>query len=110
MYAQDLVGQNFMDARTIFTKYIYHPIHFSTMSYNHMLLIKAMISSNNPNTCTGWQKSISADFREVFDKFNKAYAQNISPEDFKAINETLYSTRDRVFSKLMTRVIHQNMA
>ena len=53
-----------------------------------------MISFDDANTRQErWRTDRSAAFRETFEEFNKCCSKNMSPNDYIAIDETLYPTR-----------------
>ena len=77
-----------------------HPIVSASMSFNRLVFIKAMISFDDANTRQEtWQKDRFAAFREIFEEFNKCCTKNMSPDDYIAIDETLYPTRGGISFK-----------
>ena len=46
-----------------------------------------------------WRTDTFATFREIFEEFNICCAKNMSPDDYIAINETLYPTRSGISFK-----------
>ena len=93
-YARGLLGQNFLKLRRLFSVDVGHPIFSASMSFNRLVFIKAMISFDDANTRQErWRTDRFAAFREIFEEFNKCCAKNMSPDDYIAIDETLYPTR-----------------
>ena len=77
-----------------------HPIFSASMSFNRLVFIKAMISSDYANTRQErWRSDRFAAFREIFEEVNKCCAKNMSPDDYIAIDETLYPTRGGISFK-----------
>ena len=99
-YARGLLGQNFLKLRRIFSVDVGHPIFSASMSFNRLVFIKAMISFDDANTRQErWRTDRFAAFREIFEEFNKCCAKNMSPDDYIAIDETLYPTRGGISFK-----------
>ena len=99
-YARGLLGQNFLKLRRLFSVDVGHPIFSASMSFNRLVFIKAMISFDDANTRQEpWQKDRFAAFREIFEEFNKCCTKNMSPDDYIAIDETLYPTRGGISFK-----------
>ena len=46
-----------------------------------------------------WNTDKFAAFRSVFERFNQAYTNNMSPDDYVAIDETLYLTKGQTLFK-----------
>ena len=56
--------------------------------------IKAMISFDDANMRQEqWSTDRFAAFRKILEEFNKCYPKNMSPDDYIAIDETLYPKR-----------------
>ena len=93
-YARGLLEQNFLKLRRLFSVVVGHPIFSASMSFNRLVFIKAMISFDDANKrqerC---RTGRFAAFREIFGEINKCCAKNMSPENYIAIDETLYPTR-----------------
>ena len=99
-YARGLLGQNFLKLRRLFSVDVGHPIFSASMSFNRLVFIKAMISFDDANTRQEtWQTDRFAAFREIFEEFNKCCTKNMSPDDYIAIDETLYPTRGGISFK-----------
>ena len=76
-----------------------------------MLLIKAMLTFHNPETRQErWKTDKFAAFRSGFKRFNETCTNNMSPDDYVAIDETLYPTKVGSYSRLTTEISQQNMA
>ena len=74
------------------------------MSFNRLVFIKAMTSFNDTNTRQErWRTDRFAAFREIFEDFNKHCAKNMSPDDYIAIDETLYRTRGGISFKIYNK-------
>ena len=98
-YSRGLLGQNSLKLR-LFSVDVGHPIFSESMIFNRLVFIKAMISFDDANTRQErWQKDRFAAFREIFEEFNKCCAKNMSPDDYIAIDETLYRTRGGISFK-----------
>ena len=70
------------------------------MSFNRLVFIKAIISFDDANMRQErWQTARFSAFRETFEEFNKCCAKNMSPDDYIAIDETLYPTRGGILFK-----------
>ena len=79
---------------------VVHPISSASMSFNRLVFIKAMISFDDANTRQErWRTDRFAAFREIFEEFNKCCTKNMSPDDYIAIDETLYPTRGGISFK-----------
>ena len=99
-YARGLLGQNFLKLRRLFSVDVGHPIFSASMSFNRLVFIKAMISFDDANTRQErWRTDRFAAFREIFEEFNKCCTKNMSPDDYIAIDETLYPTRSGISFK-----------
>ena len=99
-YARGLLGQNFLKLRQLISVDVGHPIFSASMSFNRLVFIKAMISSDNANTRQErWRSDRFAAFREIFEEVNKCCAKIMSPDDYIAIDETLYPTRSGISFK-----------
>ena len=99
-YARGLLGQNFLKLRRLFSVDVGHPIFSASMSFNRLVFMKAMISFDDANTRQEqWRTDRFAAFREIFEEFNKCCAKNMSPDDYIAIDETLYPTRGGISFK-----------
>ena len=95
-----LLGQSFLKLTRLFSVDVVHPIFSASMSFNRLVFIKAMISFDDANTRQEtWLKDRFAAFREIFEEFNKCCAKNMSPDDYIAIDETLYPTRSGISFK-----------
>ena len=49
-YARGFLGQKFLKLRRLFSVGVGHPMFSASMSFNHLVFIKAMISFDDPNT------------------------------------------------------------
>ena len=99
-----MLGQNFLKLRRLFSVDVGHPIFSASMSFNRLVFIKAMISFDDANTRQEtWQKDRFAAFREIFEEFNKCCTKNMSPDDYIAIDETLYPTRGGISLKTYSK-------
>ena len=100
LYARGLLGQNFLKLRQLFSVDVGHPIFSASMSFSCLVFIKAMISFDDANMRQErWRTDRFAAFTEIFEEFNKFCANNMSPDDYIAIDETLYSTRGGILFK-----------
>ena len=67
------------------------------MILNRFRLIRRMITFDDSTTRNDrWKKDKFSVFREVFEMFNKQCARRYLPDDFLAIDETLYPTRGSI--------------
>ena len=74
-------------------------IFSASMSFNRLVFIKAMTPFDANTRQERQQTDRFAVFREILDEFNKCCTKNISPDDYIAIDETLYSTRGGISFK-----------
>ena len=89
MYVRGLVSQNQLQAKRLISNEICHPIFSATTSYNHMLFVKAMLTFDDPETRQErWKTDRFAAFRSVLERLNEAYTNNMSRDDYVAIDET----------------------
>ena len=92
-YARGLLHHNLMDIENLFSEKVGHQIYSSTISLNLFKFMKRMITFNDSTTRNDrWKKDKFSAFREVLEMFNKQCARNYLPDDFLAIDETLYPT------------------
>ena len=82
-----------MDIENLFSEKVGHQIYSSTISLNLFKFMKRMITFGDSTTRNDrWKKDKFSAFREVLEMFNKQCARNYLPDDFLAIDETLYPT------------------
>ena len=90
-YARDLHGQNFLKLRRLSSVDVGHPIFSASISLNRLVFIKAIIFFDDANTQQErWRTDKFAAFRKVYEEFNKCCTKNMSPDNYIAIEETLY--------------------
>ena len=90
----DLPAINVLDLKRNFIEYIRHPIFCSVFNYKHYVLIKAMIIFDDCTTRDQkWKTDRFAEFRNIFEAFNKQCAKNIPSDNYVAPDETLYPPR-----------------
>ena len=69
-----------------------------------------MISFDDANTRQErWRTDRFAAFRKIFEEFNKCCATKMSPDDYIAIDETLYRTRGGISFKTYDKINQRNM-
>ena len=99
-YARGLLKQNLQETQRLFNSQIGHPIFAATMSYNRYCFLRSMIVFDDAaSRSERWKTDRFAAFRDIFEKFNNNCAKNMAPDDFLAIDETLYPTRGGVSFK-----------
>ena len=90
-YARGLHGQNFLKLRRLSSVDVGHPIFSASISLNRLVFIKAIIFFDDANTQQErWRTDKFAAFRKVYEEFNKCCTKNMSPDNYIAIEETLY--------------------
>ena len=95
-----MLGKNFPKLRRLSSVDVGHPIFSASIGFNRLVFIKGIISFDDANTRQErWRTDRFAAFREIFEEFNKFCANNMSPDDYIAIDETLYPTRGGISSK-----------
>ena len=93
-----------MDVKYLFNNDIGHPIFASILLKNRFKFINAMLCFDDRDTREErWKTDRFAAFREIFEMVNKACARNMTPDDFLAIDETLYPTRGGISFKVYNK-------
>ena len=99
-YARGLLKQNLQETQRLFNSQIGHVIFAATMSYKRYCFLRSMIAFDDAaSRSERWKTDRFAAFRDILEKFNNNYVKNMAPDDFLAIDETLYSTRGGVSFK-----------
>ena len=89
-----------MDIEKVFNEKVGHQTCSSIMNLNRVRFIKRMIIFDDSTTSNDrWEKDKFSAFGEVFKMFNKSCAKNYLPDDFLAIDETLYPNQGGIASK-----------
>ena len=103
-YARGLIQSNFMDLNLLYNNVIGHPIFSSIISKNRFKFILSMLRFDDAETREErWKTDRFAAFRGIFDMVNKMCARNMSPDNFLAIDETLYPTRGSISFKIYNK-------
>ena len=99
-YARGLLKRDLQETQRLFNSQIGHPIFAATMIYNRYCFLRSMIVFDDvARRSERWKTDRFAAFRDLFEKVNNNCVKNMAPDDFLAINETLYATQGGVSFK-----------
>ena len=100
MYMRGLLQLNHTARKYLFRDDIGAPIFGATMSSKRFMFLCSNITFDDLETRSArWQNDRFAAFRTVFEMFNDRCSSVINPQDYLAIDETLYSCRTKVSFK-----------
>ena len=100
MYARGLFHLNHQDSRILFRSSIGHPVFGAVMSCNRFRFLTSHIRFDDVRSRQG--RFVSDRFaacRELFEKFNNRCNKALQPDEYLAIDETLYGCRNQISFK-----------
>ena len=100
LYARGLLGMNHQDCRLLFQDAIGHPIFAATMSLTRFSFLHAHITFDNIlDREERFKQDRFAAIRELFENFNGTCGKVLQPDEYMALDETLYGSRNQVAFK-----------
>ena len=100
MYARGLFNLSQQNHRYLFKEGVGHAIFGATMSVNRFSFLNSNIKFDNINTREErFPHDRFSAIRELFEKFNKRCSSVLQPDEFLAIDETLYPCRNQISFK-----------
>jgi hypothetical protein len=99
-YARGLLSQTRHDAQSLWIDGIGNPIFSACMSSARFIFLNANITFDNTDTRPErFLHDRFAAIRDIFEKFNNNCSNVLQPDEFLAIDETLYGCRNQVSFK-----------
>jgi len=99
-YARGLLNASQQDAAYMFNDAIGHPIFGATMSCKRFNFLSAQIKFDDAATrADRFSHDRFAAMREIFENFNDRCSSVLQPDEYLAIDETLYSCRNQISFK-----------
>jgi hypothetical protein len=100
MYMRGLLSWNHQERSSLFKTDLAPPVFGATMSSKRFSFLCSSVSFDDVETRPQrWQQDRFTAIRELFELFNDRCAMVINPQDYLALDETLYSCRTMVSFK-----------
>lgn len=100
LYARGLLNASHQTVRYMFNDDIGHPIFGATMSSKRFVFLNANIRFDNiHDRVTRFPQDRFAAMRELFEMFNTRCSSVLQPNEYLALDETLYGCRNQISFK-----------
>lgn len=97
MYTRGLLGQNLHSAQRVFHEKTGHPVFSATMAQSRFATLHSHLSFDDAETrATRWKDDRFAACREIFELFNNNCLKMMIADEYLALDETLYPTRNKI--------------
>lgn len=97
MYTRGLLGQNLHSAQRVFHEKTGHPVFSATMAQSRFALLHSHLSFDDiESRADRWKDDRFAACRDIFELFNSNCLKMMVAEEYLALDETLYPTRNKI--------------